>query len=476
MRRRDFVALCGGALASTATFPLAAAEIYPSRPITIIVPFGPGSGTDIVARIIGQHLGTALKANVVVDDRPGANGGLAAAYVAKAAPDGYTLLMATNSPMSSNPFLLKNVGYDPVKDFAPISRVGSFTLLLVVHPSVPAKTLAELIAYAKANPGKLTYASGNTSGILAGETLKHWAGIDILQIPYKSVPPALNDTIAGRVSMAFTDLTPGIPHVQSGSVRAIAITRLRRSALLPGVPTFDELGLKDFEVELWAGMFAPAGTPSDIVARLSVETSQDRRDAGGEGADRPDRLRDFRLDAAGARRLRQGSARSHRTHGERRRHRAGVRPHPSSLHLPSPPPHAGEGKEAARAKRFAVIASQARFIEQSEFNNCWNCDSLAKHTDARCRDASAAGGNSMHDIARRSFHQRRLDRRARLHGGRRRGAADAAEARAQGVPLKVLNADEAQTLEAVGDTLAIGAQRGRHRPFRRPAAHRSRRR
>ncbi len=272
MRRRDFVALCGGALASTATFPLAAAEIYPSRPITIIVPFGPGSGTDIVARIIGQHLGTALKANVVVDDRPGANGGLAAAYVAKAAPDGYTLLMATNSPMSSNPFLLKNVGYDPVKDFAPISRVGSFTLLLVVHPSVPAKTLAELIAYAKANPGKLTYASGNTSGILAGETLKHWAGIDILQIPYKSVPPALNDTIAGRVSMAFTDLTPGIPHVQSGSVRAIAITRLRRSALLPGVPTFDESGLKDFEVESWAGMFAPAGTPSDIVARLSVET------------------------------------------------------------------------------------------------------------------------------------------------------------------------------------------------------------
>ncbi len=272
MRRRDFVALCGGALASTATFPLAAAEIYPSRPITIIVPFGPGSGTDIVARIIGQHLGTALKANVVVDDRPGANGGLAAAYVAKAAPDGYTLMMATNSPMTSNPFLLKNVGYDPVKDFAPISRVGSFTLLLVVHPSVPAKTLAELIAYAKANPGKLTYASGNTSGILAGETLKHWAGIDILQIPYKSVPPALNDTIAGRVSMAFTDLTPGIPHVQSGSVRAIAITRLRRSALLPGVPTFDESGLKDFEVESWAGMFAPAGTPSDIVARLSVET------------------------------------------------------------------------------------------------------------------------------------------------------------------------------------------------------------
>src|SRR4029077_3215893 len=131
------------------------------------------------------------------------------------------------------PFLLKNVGYDPVKDFAPISRVGSFTLLLVVHPSVPAKTLPELIAYAKANPGKLTYASGNTSGILAGETLKHWAGIDILQIPYKSVPPALNDVIAGRVALAFSDLTPVLPHVASGALRPLGITRLRRSALLP---------------------------------------------------------------------------------------------------------------------------------------------------------------------------------------------------------------------------------------------------
>ncbi|HKD25590.1 MAG TPA: tripartite tricarboxylate transporter substrate binding protein [Xanthobacteraceae bacterium] len=271
MSLRDLIAcvlaigFCGFPYASVA------AEPYPSRPITIIVPFGAGSGTDIVTRIIAQPLGIALNQNIVVDNRQGANGGIAAAYVAKAPPDGYTLLMSTNSPHSSNPFLLKNIAYDPVKDFVPITRIGSFTLMLVANPAVPVKTVAELIAYAKANPGKLSYASGNTSGILAGETLKHWAGIDILQVPYKSVPPALNDIIAGRVSMGFTDLTPGLPHVHAGTLRALAITRLRRSLLLPDLPTFDESGLKDFEVESWAGLFAPAGTSAEIVARLNRE-------------------------------------------------------------------------------------------------------------------------------------------------------------------------------------------------------------
>src|SRR5262245_15428098 len=250
----------------------AAAEAYPSRPITVIVPFGAGSGTDIVTRIIGQPLGIALGQNIVVDDRQGANGGIAATYVSKAAPDGYTLLMSTNSPHSANPFLLKNINYDPVKDFAPITRIGSFTLMFVINPAVPVKSIPELITYAKANPGTLTYGSGNTSGILAGETLKHWAGIDILQVPYKSVPPALNDVIAGRLSLAFSDLTPGLPHVNAGTLRALAITRLRRSMLLPDLPTFDESGLKDFEVESWAGLFAPAGIAADIVARLNGET------------------------------------------------------------------------------------------------------------------------------------------------------------------------------------------------------------
>src|SRR6266446_7675372 len=169
MRLRDLIVLAGGALAlGLVTFPFAAAaaEAYPSRPITIIVPFGAGSGTDIVTRIIAQPLGIALSQNIVVDNRAGANGGIAATYVAKAPPDGYTLLMSTNSPHSANPFLLKNIAYDPVKDFSPVTRVGSFTSMLVVNPAVPARSIQELIAYAKANPGRLTCGSGNTSGIL----------------------------------------------------------------------------------------------------------------------------------------------------------------------------------------------------------------------------------------------------------------------------------------------------------------------
>src|SRR5216683_8417338 len=271
MRLRDLIVPAGAALAlglATFSFAAAAAEAYPSRPITVIVPFGAGSGTDIVTRIIAQPLGIALNQNIVVDNREGANGSIAAAYVAKAPPDGYTLLMSTNSPHSANPFLLKNIAYDPVKDFAPVTRAGSFTQMSVVNPAVPVRTIPELIAYAKANPGRLTYGSGNTSGILAGETLKRWAGIDILHVPYKSVPPALNDVIAGRVSMTFTDLTPGLPHVKAGTLRALGITRLQRSALLPDLPTFDESGLKDFEVESWAGLFAPAGTPAEIKAQI----------------------------------------------------------------------------------------------------------------------------------------------------------------------------------------------------------------
>src|SRR5947209_7349810 len=164
----------------------AGAQTFPAKPLTIVVPFAPGSGTDTVSRIIGQHLSTALGQSVVVENKPGANGSIAAAYVARAPADGHTLLMATNSTHSANPALMKNLPYDPVKDFAPVSRAGSYIFMLVLNPDVPAKSLAELIAYAKANPGKLTYASGNTTGIVAGETFKHWAGVDILHVPYKS--------------------------------------------------------------------------------------------------------------------------------------------------------------------------------------------------------------------------------------------------------------------------------------------------
>src|SRR5262245_42528495 len=247
------------------------ADTYPSKPITLIVPFGPGSATDTIARVIAQHLGAALKQSAVVEARPGANGALSALYVARSVPDGYTLFLSTNSPHSAVPFLMKSPGYDPVKDFAAITRMGSYTLMLCVHPSIPAKSVKELIEYAKANPGKLSFASGNTSGIVAGETLKHWAEIDMLHVPYKSAPPALNDVLAGRVSMMFTDLTTGLPHVKAGALRALASTRLKRSTLIPELPTLDEAGVTGFDMDSWAGIFAPAGTPADVITLLSTE-------------------------------------------------------------------------------------------------------------------------------------------------------------------------------------------------------------
>ena len=246
------------------------AQAYPNKPITLIVPFGPGSATDTVARVIAQPLGTALNQNIIVENRPGANGALAALYVARAAPDGYTLFLSTNSPHSAAPFLMKNVSYDAVNDFAAISRVGSYTLMLLVHPSIPVTSVKELIAYAKANPGKLTFASGNTSAVVAGETLKHWAKIDMLHVPYKSAPPALQDLLAGRVSMAFNDFTTGIPHVRANTLRALAVTRIKRSSLFPELPTMDEAGVTGFDMDSWAAMFVPAKTPPEIVNQLNT--------------------------------------------------------------------------------------------------------------------------------------------------------------------------------------------------------------
>ena len=247
------------------------ADNYPSKPITLVAVFGPGSASDTICRVIAQPLSVALKESVIVENRPGANGALAAQYVARAAPDGYTLLMGTNSPLSAVPFMMKSPPYDAIKDFTPITRVGSYTLMLVVHPSIPAKTIRELIDYAKNNPGKLSFASANTSGIVAGETLKHWAEINMLHVPYKSTPPALQDLIAGRVSMMFTDLTTGLPHVQSGALRALAVTRLQRSSLFPELPTMDEAGVTGFDMDSWAGIVAPAGTPPNVVTRLNTE-------------------------------------------------------------------------------------------------------------------------------------------------------------------------------------------------------------
>jgi len=264
--RHIFVATC-----AMLTSVSANAQGYPNKPITIVVPFGPGSGTDVITRIIAQPLGIALNQNIVVETKPGANGAIAATQVAHAAPDGYTLFMSTNSPHSAAPTLNKSINYDPIKDFVGITRTGSYTIMLAVDGRLPYKSVPELVAYAKANPGKLSYGSGNTAGIVSGALFKQWAGIELAHVPYKTVPQAITDVLGGQIPLVFTDLSPGLPHFATGALRPLASTRLQRSALLSNVPTFAELGATNFEVDAWAAMFAPAGTPPDVINRLNAE-------------------------------------------------------------------------------------------------------------------------------------------------------------------------------------------------------------
>jgi tripartite-type tricarboxylate transporter receptor subunit TctC len=258
-------------VAAVATLLSAApyAQDYPSRPITIVAVFGPGSASDTICRIIADRLSPELGQPVLVDDRPGADGVLASLYVHHQPADGYTLLMATNSPLSAAPFLHKNLNYDAIKDFASVTRVGSFTLMLVVNSQLPIHSVKELVEYAKLHPGELSFASGNTAGIVGGHTLAKWAEINMLHVPYKTTGPALGDIIAGRVSMMFADLTTAMPHVQAGTLRPLAISRIQRSSLYPDLPTMDEAGIKGFNLDTWAGLVAPTGTPPAVVTKLN---------------------------------------------------------------------------------------------------------------------------------------------------------------------------------------------------------------
>jgi len=263
-------AALAGLLALAAGTMVATAADYPSRPVTIVVGFPPGGASDILARIIADKLGSLLGQPVVVDNRPGAGGNVAGEVVAHAAPDGYTLLLGNNAILATNASLYSKINFDPVKDFTPISLIGTQANVLVVNNDVPAHSLAELIALAKAKPGKLNFASSGygLAAHLAGELFKAQAHIDIVHVPYKGSAPALEDVISGQDQMMFATTSGVMGFLKNGQVRALAVTTLKRTAILPDIPTMDEAGLPGFEATTWHGLVAPAGTPPDIIGTL----------------------------------------------------------------------------------------------------------------------------------------------------------------------------------------------------------------
>ena len=249
------------------------AQAWPTKPIKWVVPFAPGGTTDILARTIGDKLAIALGQPVIIENKPGAGGGVGADYTAKAPADGYTIMGGTISTHAINASLYKSLPYDPVKDFAPITLIARVPNMLVVNPDVPAKNVAELIALMKASPAKYTFASsGNgTSQHLSGELFKTMAGVEMQHIPYKGSPPALQDVVGGQVTMTFDNITTAWPLAKGGKLRALAVTTAKRSSVAPEVPTLAESGLAGYEVGSWQGVFAPAGTPPEIVKRLNAE-------------------------------------------------------------------------------------------------------------------------------------------------------------------------------------------------------------
>ncbi|WP_042880525.1 Bug family tripartite tricarboxylate transporter substrate binding protein [Cupriavidus necator] len=243
---------------------------YPDKPIRFVVPFAAGSATDQLARAIGQAITVDSKATVVVDNKPGANGFIAASDVAKAAPDGYTVLISTNTTHAANEHLFKKLPYDPVKDFTPVTALGRGGQIMVVNPQVPAKTVGEFIALAKKQPGKLSFGSGSSSSRIAGELFQQMAHVELLHVPYKSNPLAITDLLGNQIQMMITDTATGLPQVKSGKLRALGVSGKSRSPLAPDVPTIDEAGVKGYEMSYWFAAYAPAGTPQPVVAKLNA--------------------------------------------------------------------------------------------------------------------------------------------------------------------------------------------------------------
>jgi len=261
------------------------AQVYPAKPVRLLVPYPPGGATDIFARLVGAKLGESFGQSFVIEQRPGASGVIGAEAAAKAAPDGYTVFIGQASNLAINQHLMKKLPYDPVKDFTPITRIASSPNLLVVHPSMPVRSIGDLVLLAKARPGAINYASaGNGSpGHLAAEYFRKMAQIDIVHIPYKGATPAIIDVIAGQASFYFTSPIAAQPYVQAGRLRQIAVTSAKRFPPLPAVPSIAEAGYKDIDIVSWWGLLAPAGVPTDIVGRLHTATikvleSQEMRD------------------------------------------------------------------------------------------------------------------------------------------------------------------------------------------------------
>ena len=254
----------------------AQAQVSSDKPVRIVVPFAAGGPTDVIARVLAPKLAASLKRTVIVDNRVGATGAIGASFVAKSAPDGDTLLLGTSSIMAASPNLAINLPFDPVADFAPVSLVATIENILVVHPSVPAKTVKELIAYAKANPGKLTYASSGIGSTyhLGAELFRSQTGIEWTHVPYKGAAPAIQDVLAGHVDLMFDNTSSAIPNIKAGRVRALGVASLKRYPGLPDLPTIAEEGVPGYETTIWLGLFVPAKTPAAVVQKLSSEVEE----------------------------------------------------------------------------------------------------------------------------------------------------------------------------------------------------------
>lgn len=251
----------------------ALSQTYPSTPVTLVVPFAAGSGTDAVARIVGKRLSERLKQPVLIDNKAGANAQIGAQFVAKAKPDGYTLLMTTNTSHSANPSLVSNLKYDPIKDFTAVTRVGELPFALVVNKNDPAKSLKDWIDQVKLNPGKFSYATPNSTSLVASETIKRIAGLDIVGIPYKSSPQALTDLIGGSVQMYVVDLGSGMGMIKAGSVRVLGVTTKEPLNAIPGALPIAQV-VPGFDLTSWNGIFGPAGMPKPVVDKLNMELQE----------------------------------------------------------------------------------------------------------------------------------------------------------------------------------------------------------